>query len=169
MSILSLYLPQGRGKPYARSLHHHRRDMRTLILIAGVLILFAAPTVRAAEPIPLRKLGLGSLKPISSAEASKVRGAASGASATGLTTGSLFLYDPMTGSRFGWESTQFGRSADTSAMSQRSSAQVMNVILSGGPFSVQFPSGLTANVSAFNVYGGSIGQAGSGPLFIPGH
>jgi len=141
--------------------------MRHLILIVVVSLFATVSAVQAAEPLPLAKLGLGSLKPIGNAEASKVRGSASGASATGLTTGSLFLYDPATGSRFGWESTQFGRSADTNAMTQRSGAQVMNVITSGRPFAVTFPSGLTANVASFNVYGGAMSMAGGAPLFAP--
>jgi len=130
-----------------------------------VLVLGGVNASYGAEPTSLERYGLAQLQPLSDSQGQEVRGTAIGASATGLTTGSMYLYDPWSGSRFSWDSTQFGRSEDASYPTSRSSAQVLNTISTAGPFSVSFPSGLTASVSVFRLSGASMGLASGNSLW----
>ncbi len=103
----------------------------------------------AAEPINLKALGLGGLKPISEQSASQVRGASSSAYSTGLSTFMAVIYDPATGSQFNFSTNNFARSTDENAgAGSRSTAAVETGVgisqfdISIGSFTASFSAGL---------------------------
>jgi len=58
--------------------------------------------------------------------------------------------------------TRYGL-AQLRPMASRTRAQIANAISTGGPFSVTFPSELTASVSVFRLSGAAMATAGGNP------
>jgi len=86
--------------------------MRKILL--SFCLLFTGQAM-AADPVDLKSLGLGSIKPISQRAGDQIRGQSSAAYATGLSSFMAVIYDPATGSQFNFSSNNFARSTDENA------------------------------------------------------
>lgn len=103
----------------------------------------------AAEPVNLKSLGLGSIKPMSERAGNQIRGASSSAYATGLSSFMAVIYDPATGSQFNFSSNNFSRSTDENAgLGSSSTAAAETAVgisqfeITIGNFSASFSPGL---------------------------
>lgn len=80
-------------------------------IIFSMLALFAAVPVMAAEPVELIGLGLSDLQTVSEQAGMEVRGLSSNAHSSGLTTIRAFAIDPLTGSTFNANASNFAKSS----------------------------------------------------------
>lgn len=120
--------------------------MRKMLLS---LCLMCAGQALASEPVNLKALGLGSIKPMSERAGNQIRGASSSAYATGLSSFMAVIYDPATGSQFNFSSNNFSRSTDENAgLGSSSTAAVETAVgisqfeITIGNFSASFSPGL---------------------------
>lgn len=84
--------------------------MKKMILSLLALV-FAAP-VMATEPSDLSGLGLSGLSVVSEEAGMEIRGLGGVAASSGLSTMRLFVIDPMTGSTFNANASNFSRGAE---------------------------------------------------------
>lgn len=134
------------------------------IIVAMLIAIGGVSSVAAREPVSLSKVGLSSLRRISDREGSKIRGAASGVSASGLSSLSAIFYDPSTGSRVNFDLVDFSAAIADNGCGARSDAQNYNAIGLTGPLNILFPSGLTASISSFSAGGSSQAVLNGGAL-----
>ena len=91
-------------------------------LIFSLLALCAAVPAMATEPVQLSGLGLTGIEAVSEEAGMEIRGLASNAHSSGLTTIRAFAIDPETGSTFNANASNFARSSNDGTVTDNSDA-----------------------------------------------
>ena len=142
--------------------HYWSFVMRKLLL---GLCLMCTSQAFASEPISLKALGLGSIKPMSESTGNQIRGASSSSYSTGLSSFMAVIYDPATGSQFNFSSNNFARSTDENAGANSGSTSAVETAvgiaafeITIGNFSASFSPGLlfgTGQAASSSAFAGS--------------